>query len=288
MKNLAKFGPGGNSALFAAKGHKSSLDAPLWVKKMGLDAYEYECGKGVNASLETFAAIGINGAMHGIKMSLHAPYFISLSSVEPQKRVNSVGYIMQSLEAAKALGADTIVVHAGSAGKIDRETAMSYARETVEMTLEKSQELGFDGIRIGLETMGKINQLGTLDEIIDLCSLDRRLVPVIDFGHLYARSHGDDMSTSDKVKNAFEKVSSKLGGEVAETMHCHFSCIEFSNGGEVKHLTFENTTFGPEPAMFAKTLAELGVAPTVICESAGTQDIDALFLKQQYLKGLNV
>ena len=59
MNNTAKFGPGGNSALFAAKGHKSSLDAPAWVVDMGLDAYEYECGKGVNASLETFASIGL-------------------------------------------------------------------------------------------------------------------------------------------------------------------------------------------------------------------------------------
>ncbi len=287
MSKFAKFGPGGNSSLFAEKGHKSSLDAPAWVKEMGLDAYEYECGKGVNASLETFAEIGIRAAQLGVCTSLHAPYFISLSSVEEAKRLNSVRYIMQSLEAAKALGAGVIVVHAGSASKIDRLTALSYARDTVEKALSASEESGLDEIKIGLETMGKINQLGTLDEIIELCSMDKRLVPVIDFGHLYARDHGGDMDTSDKVKSAFEKVSAKLGGEVAENMHCHFSCIEYSNGGEVKHLTFENTTFGPDPSMFAKTLAEIGVAPTVICESAGTQDIDAYFMKQEYLKGLN-
>jgi len=287
MSKYAKFGPGGNSALFAAKGHKSSLDAPAWVVEMGLDAYEYECGKGVNASLETFANIGIRAAELGVHMSLHAPYFISLSSVEEEKRLNSVRYIMQSLEAAKALGAEVIVVHAGSASKIDRATALSYARDTVEKALAESSRLGFDGIKIGLETMGKINQLGTLDEIIELCSLDSRLVPVIDFGHLYARAHGDDMASSEQVKDAFEKVSMALGGEVAENMHCHFSCIEFSNGGEVKHLTFENTVFGPNPEMFANTLFELGVSPTVICESAGTQDVDALFLKQAYMKGFD-
>jgi deoxyribonuclease-4 len=283
---IAKFGPGGNSALFASKGYKSSLDAPAWVKNMGLDAYEYECGKGVNASLETFAQIGLNAAQLGIKTSLHAPYFISLSSVEPEKRMNSVKYILQSLSAAKALGADTIVVHAGSASKIDRETALSYASDTIVKALEASQDLGLDDIKIGLETMGKVNQLGTLDEIIKLCQIDSRLSPVIDFGHLYARSHGEDMSSGDKVKSAFEKVSNALGAEKAEKMHCHFSCIEFSNGGEVKHLTFENTSFGPEPSMFARSLSELGVAPTIICESAGTQDIDALYLKNEYLKGI--
>ena len=285
MSKYAKFGPGGNSSLFASKGHKSSLDAPAWVIEMGLDAYEYECGKGVNASIETFAEIGIRAAELGVHMSLHAPYFISLSSIEEEKRLNSVKYIIQSLTAAKALGANVIVVHAGSASKIDRRTALSYARDTVEKALDESAKLGLDGISIGLETMGKVNQLGTLDEIIELCSIDTRLVPVVDFGHLYARDHGNDMTSSEQVKRAFDKVSMRLGGEVAENMHCHFSCIEYSNGGEVKHLTFENVSFGPNPDMFAKTLFEIGVTPTVICESAGTQDIDALFMKEQYMRG---
>ncbi len=286
MKNIAKFGPGGNSALFASSGHKSSLDAPLWVKNMGLDAYEYECGKGVNASLETFAEIGLRAAELGVATSLHAPYFISLSGIDPEKRLNSVKYIIQSLTAAKALGASLIVVHAGSASKIDRKTALSYAADTVEKALQTSSDLGLDGVKIGLETMGKINQLGTLEEIVELCKIDSRLVPVVDFGHLYARSHGSDMSTSDKVKAAFHYISDELGSNVAENLHCHFSCIEYSNGGEVRHLTFENTSFGPNPEMFAETLSALGVAPTVICESAGTQDVDAKLLKEIYLKGL--
>ncbi len=286
MIKTAKFGPGGNSALFASSGYKSSLDAPLWVKNMGLDAYEYECGKGVNASLETFAHIGLKAVETGVAMSLHAPYFISLSGVDPEKRLNSVKYIMQSLAAAKALGANVIVVHAGSTAKLDRKTALSYAADTVKKALEEATIQGFTDIKIGLETMGKINQLGTLDEIIELCKIDSQLVPVVDFGHLYARAHGEDMNTSDKVKYTFDRISEKLGAEVSENLHCHFSCIEYSNGGEVKHLTFENGVFGPDPEMFSNVLAEIGVTPTVICESAGTQDIDAKFLKECYLKGV--
>ena len=91
------------------------------------------------------------------------------------------------------------------------------------------------------------------------------------------------MTTSDQVKYVFEHISDELGAEVAENLHCHFSCIEYSKGGESKHLTFDNGTFGPDPIVFAKTLKSLDVAPTVICESAGTQDIDAKFLKSVYL-----
>lgn len=279
----AKFGPGGNSSLFQSSSYKSSLYAPLYVKEFGLDAYEYECGNGVSANEETFAAIGLEAIKHGIVTSLHAPYYISLSGLVPEKRLGSIKYITQSLNAAKLLGAKTIVVHAGSASKIDRRDAVLLAKDTLEHAVIACEEIGFGDVKIGLETMGKINQLGTLDEIIELCKIDSRFVPVVDFGHIYARSLGTDMTTYDQIKYTFDKISEHLGAEVSENLHCHFSRIEYSKGGELKHLTFENLSFGPDPVMFAKAIRDLGVFPTVICESAGTQDIDAKFLKSVYM-----
>lgn len=279
----AKFGPGGNSSLFQSSGHKSSLDAPQWVMDMGLDAYEYECGNGVSASEETFAQIGIKAAECGVVTSLHAPYYISLSGIVPEKRLGSIKYITSSLSAAKCLGATTIVVHAGSASKIERSEAMALARDTLENAIIACEDIGFGNVKIGLETMGKLNQLGTLEEIIELCKIDKRFVPVVDFGHLYARSMGTDMTTYDHIKRTFDMISSELGAKVAEELHCHYSCIEYSKGGELRHLTFDNGSFGPDPIMFAKAIKDLGVYPTVICESAGTQDVDAKFLKSVYM-----
>ena len=283
---LAKFGPGGNSSLFTQSGKKSSIEAPLWVSKMNLNAYEYECGNGVSGSEETFASIGLEAAKNGVAMSLHSPYYISLSGIDPAKRLGSIRYILQSLNAAKLTGSNLIVVHAGSASKIDRREAVKLASDTLYKLLETLEQYDFDGIKIGLETMGKINQLGTLTEIMELCKIDKRFVPVVDFGHLYARSLGTDIVNSDHIKRVFFTVSSSLGADIAENMHCHYSCIEFSKGGEYKHLTFDNGKFGPDPLIFAQTLAELKVAPTVICESAGTQDVDALFLKSAYMEAL--
>ena len=260
----AKFGPGGNSSLFQAS-YKSSLYAPRYVKEFGLDAYEYECGNGVSASEETFAAIGLEAVKEGVVTSLHAPYYISLSGLVPEKRLGSIKYITQSLNAAKFLGAKTIVVHAGSASKIDRRDAVALAKDTLEHTVKACEEIGFGEVKIGLETMGKINQLGTLEEIVELCKIDSHFVPVVDFGHIYARSLGSDMTTYDQIKYTFDYIS------------------EYSKGGELRHLTFENGTFGPDPRMFAKAIKDLGVYPTVICESAGTQDIDAKFLKSVYM-----
>ena len=123
----ALFGPGGNSLSFYASGMKSTLQAPGWLSSLGLGAYEYQAGKGIFGSDDTFLSLGKKAAEHGIKMSLHAPYYISLSSVEEEKRDKSVGYVLSSARVCSLIGADVFVVHSGSASKLDRETALRYA-----------------------------------------------------------------------------------------------------------------------------------------------------------------
>ena len=95
--NYATFGPGGNSDAFKDAGKKSTVDAPQWISSIGLDAYEFEAGRGINAGEAALRAIGDKAREHGILMSFHAPYFISLSSVEEEKRTNSIEYIRRSM-----------------------------------------------------------------------------------------------------------------------------------------------------------------------------------------------
>ena len=179
MKTGPLFGPGGNSESFHAAGHKSTLEAPAFVAGLGLGAYEYEAGNGLSAGEAALARVGEAAAKHGIAMSFHAPYFISLAATDPEKREKSIGYIKTSLRAAELLGAKTIVVHMGGVAKITREKGMRYSAETLYDLLDSTQD---NGVIIGLETMGKINQLGTLDEVLSLCAMSPRLAPVVDFG----------------------------------------------------------------------------------------------------------
>ena len=276
----AYFGPGGNSESFKAAGFTSTVDAPAWVASMGLNAYEYEAGNGLSANTSTLAAIGREACRCGIKMSYHTPYFISLSGIVEEKRLKSIEYIRQSLDAAHLLGAKTIVVHTGSAAKISRDEAMRLAADTLVRTLAS---VDTHGIKIGLETMGKINQLGTLDEVLELCRIDSALVPVVDFGHLNARDLGDVFTCEDDYLRVFDRISSVMGNDVAENLHCHFSKIEWTQSGEKRHLTFEDAVFGPDPLPLARVIAREHISPTLICESAGTQDIDASFMQKAYL-----
>ena len=275
----AYFGPGGNSEAFKLAGGKSTLQAPAWLNSIGLNAYEYEAGNGLSASPTMLRAIGREAQIHNIKMSYHAPYCISLSGIDPEKRLKSVGYIKQSLDAAYCLGANVIVVHTGSAAKITRDEAMRLAADTLAHTLA---EVDTHGVKIGLETMGKKNQLGTLDEVLELCRIDSAFVPVVDFGHLNARECGGVFNSAEDYYNVFYKIGDKLGDSVARELHCHFSMIEWTGAGEKRHLTFDDEVYGPRYEPLCQTIAENGFSPTIICESAGTQTRDAKRMRMAY------
>ena len=277
----AKFGPAGNSESFTKMGYKHSLQVPEYIVKMGLDAFEYQCGRGVNIGTEKAEALGKLAAEKGVALSLHAPYYISMSSVEEEKRLNSIRYILDSARAVNAMGGNRIVVHTGSCSKISREEALALATDTMKLAIKALDDEGLSNVRICPETMGKINQLGTLEEVIALCKLDERLLPCIDFGHLNARTLGGSNS-----REAYESILNAIENELGEArlkeFHSHFSKIEYSAGGEKKHLTFEDTLFGPDYEPLMELIYKKNLSPIFICESAGTQAEDAKAMKDYY------
>ena len=280
------FGPAGNSDSFAQAGYKATADAPQWLQTLGLTAYEYQCGRGVRIGTETAQKIGEQARRCGITLSLHAPYFINLSTEELEKQEKNVQYVLDSCRAAQDMGADRIVVHTGGLGKRTRETAMQNSKINVRMILERKEQAGYENITICLETMGKINVIGTAEEIMQLVALDDRLLPCIDFGHLNARTKGE-MSTREQVAALYDLMENTIGLERSRCFHSHFSKIEYSKGGEVRHLTFADTLYGPEFDPIAAETAARCYTPRFICESAGTQAEDAQRMMrcyQEYMK----
>lgn len=280
MNDIIRFGPAGNSDSFAEQGYKSSLQTPEYLAKMGLDAFEYQCGHGVRISSTTAANLGKKAKEYGVQLSLHAPYYISMSSVDEDKRLNSIGYILQSARAAHEMGGDRIVVHTGSCAGMSREKALVLAKETMQAALKTVDEAGYGDIHICPEVMGKIGQLGTLDEVLDLCTLDERLIPCVDFGHLNARTFGSLKGREDFAA-ALEAIHNRLGEERGRAFHVHFSRIEFTEkGGEKRHWTFADTQYGPDFEPLAELIAERDLCPRIICESAGTQAEDAQAMRK--------
>ena len=278
----AKFGPAGNSESFS-KIHKSSLAAPAWIAQQGLDCYEYQCGKGVHVGEDTARKLGEKAREAGIALSVHAPYFINLANPDPESRAKTTNYVLESCFVAQVMGAERIVIHSGALMKRSRQEALDIAKETLKQVLEACDRQGYGNITLCPETMGKINQLGDLDEVLTLCTLDERLIPCIDFGHLYARSLGE-LEGEQACREMLDKVERVLGEERASRFHSHFSRIEFTpNGGEKRHRTFvDHGGFGPDWTPLAREVARRGWSPTFICESAGTQAEDAVEMKRIY------
>ena len=276
-----RFGPAGISDSFAAQGYKTSLDIPAYTAGMGLDAFEYQCGHGVRLAEDKARQMAALAAEKGIVFSVHAPYYISMSSLDEEKRLGSIRYLLQSAQLCRALGGRRIIFHPGSCGRQSRAAALEKALDTLRRGVEALDEAGYGDMTLCPETLGKIGQLGDLDEVLALCGVDKRIVPCIDFGHLNARTLGGIRSKADYAA-ILDRMGEALGDERARKFHVHFSRIEFSAGGEKRHWTFAETQFGPEPAPLMELLAERRLAPVVICESAGTQAEDARTLGQIY------
>jgi deoxyribonuclease-4 len=283
---MPRFGSAGNPQDFYDKGHKHSVEMPAYLASMGLDAYEYQCGRGVAIGHDTAAELGERARSSGVSLSLHAPYYINLASPDAEKLENTFRYIIESLQAAKWMGATRVIVHPGSAnapGGRAGALALASAAMIRVLSMAKEQKLT-DTVAVCPELMGKINQLGDLEEVITLCSLDDSLIPTIDFGHYNARTHGG-LKVYDDFRQVCARIGDGLGMERLRGMHIHFSRIEFTAGGEKMHHTFADTAYGPDFEPLAQVLHDLDMNPVIICESKDTQSIDAADMKRIYLAG---
>ena len=281
MSDTPRFGTAGLADSYAVKKFDPTAIA-AYTAGFGLTAFEYQCGRGVRLAHDKAAALGVACAAQGIALSVHAPYYISMSSLEEDKRLHSIDYLLQSCALVKALGGRRVIFHSGSCGKQSREEALEKALDTMERAVKACDEAGYGDCILCPETMGKVNQLGTLDEVLALCAVDKRITPCIDFGHLNARDLGILKTTAD-FENIFISIKNALGTDRLKCFHSHFSKIEYTTGGEKRHLTFEDTVFGPDFEPVMELTYKYGCDPTFICESAGTQAEDAKKMKDYYL-----
>ena len=272
---MIKFGPSGNSLSFYEEGNKRSEQAPEWISGKGLSLYEYSFGRGVNVSDEKCVLIGENAARFGVEVSVHAPYYINLANTDDAMIEKSFGYLLKSAEKVRLMGGNRIIFHPAALGRLTREDAVKLTKERLALLAERIKESGFSDLFFCIETMGKINQIGTLEEVAEFCTIADCFIPTIDFGHLNARTLGG-MNSYEEYLSALELLRGVTGEEKTKKMHVHFSKVEYGKGGEIRHLTFADEKFGPDFAPLAPVLLEYAPDARVICESDGTQAEDAV------------
>lgn len=278
---MIKFGPSGNSKKFFEDGNKISLQAPAWLKKIGLEAYEYSFGKGYTMSMETAQKLGEEAKKYNIQISIHAPYYINFANTDELMKEKSFNYVLKGLEYVKAMKGTRLVFHIASQGKMKRENALNLVKERLEELLSRIDFSKYNNIYLCPETMGKQMQIGTYQEIVDLCTLHEKLMPTFDFGHINALTGGGLKTKADYIK-IFEYSFAKLGENRTKNCQIHFSKIKYGEKGEICHLDLSDTIYGPEFAPLAEAICELNLTPTIICESKELMAEDALILKNIY------
>ena len=278
---MIMFGPSGNSLAFSEAGNKTTEQSAVWVKNMGLDAFEYSFGRGILMGEEKAVSINKAFKQNGVAISVHAPYYINFANPDPEMIEKSIGYVIKSAQMCKLMGGNRIVIHPAAQGKETRENAFKKTVENFRLLTERIYDENLNDMLFCPETMGKTAQIGTIEEVTELCGIDKIYLPTVDFGHVNAREQGS-LKTAGDYETRLLYMIEKLGYEKMKRFHIHFSKIMYSVKGEIKHLNFDDEKYGPCFEPLCETLVRLKLEPVIICESAGRQDEDALYMKKCY------
>ena len=280
---MIKFGPSGNCESFYAEGFSHTEQAAEFVKNRGLDCFEYSFGRGVRMTDEKARSIGAAFEKAGVEISAHAPYFINFANPDDEMAEKYYGYVLDSAKVLRLMGGKRVVFHPAAQGKMSREEAVSLTEKRLHILRDYIYELGLQDMIFSPETMGKLAQVGTVEEITRFCKIDKIYVPCIDFGHINAREQGSLKTVAD-YKSRLEYMISELGFEKMEHFHMHFSKIMYSAKGEVKHLTFADEIYGPDFEPLAVALKKLRLEPYIVSESDGLQAEEAQVMRDIYNK----
>lgn len=213
---MIRFGPAGLGGVEKAV---SNLEE---YAKMGLRACEIAFTYGIYIKENEAKEIREAAEKHGIKLSIHAPYWINLNSKEKIKIEESKKRIIQCCKIGELLGAEIVVFHAGFYGKMDKEETFQNIKRAVSEMLREIEKNKW-GIKIAPETMGKINVFGSVEEILRLVS-ETGCGFCLDFAHVHARSLG---------KMSYSEIYEKF--RHFPELHCHFSGIVYGDKGEKNH-----------------------------------------------------
>lgn len=239
-------------------GSKGAIKAVENVKALGLGALELQFGRSVNLSVEKAKELGPRAQELGILLSAHAPYYINFNS-DKEGKAKSEDWLLRSLRSTDACGGRIVVVHAASYMGRGSEKATRAVVESLKRVRRTVVDEGLSPI-IGLETMGKVGSWGTYEEIAKVMDQVEGVEPVTDFAHLHARGQGC-LRSADDFRSVLDQVMDITPGR----LHCHFSCIEYTDKGEKRHLLLEAKD--PDYSLLSGLLPAIGRDLTMICES---------------------
>jgi deoxyribonuclease-4 len=278
MADHPRFGPAGIPPIFRLLGAKS-FDVPKLLRQEGLDAFEYQAvrwGQKPQMKKQDAERLGFEAKKNNVMLSMHGSYYINLSGkkeiVEASKR-----RVIACAKAAQWMNASVLVIHAGFYGPFEKDYAFRNCVKELKDIVATMKNEGIGNVKLGPETMGRVFQIGSLDEILTICEEVEQTQLVIDWSHLHARQRGLFKKVDD-FRRVVEETERRLGTRAARNMHCHFSKIEYTDKGERRHHVLDEARYGPNFEMLAEVMVEFNMCPVIICETPFL-DIDAIKMR---------
>jgi deoxyribonuclease-4 len=245
-------------------------------RELGLGCMEVEFVRGVKMGEATAKAVKEAAEQRGIKLSVHAPYYINLNSPEPKKKDASIERIKESARIGSIFGARSIVFHPAFYMKSQKSAVYIRVKKALEQIIEGLRSEGVDVV-LRPEITGKRTQFGSLEELLKLSADVEGVQPCIDFSHLHAR--GGRHNSRDEFRIILERIEELLGRSALDDMHIHISGIEYTRKGEKNHLNLNESDLRFQDLI--ETWKEFNINGLVICESPNLEG-DTILLQNHY------
>jgi deoxyribonuclease-4 len=267
------------SPLATPKKPGGSVGAIEFSKSLGLEALELGWVRAVRVSEETCAAIKEAGVAQGVRLSVHAPYFINLNADEvewPKSRQR----LMDAAHYGNLAGATDIIFHSGSYFGRDPLEVLEVAIPRLQGCVDELRAAG-NPVILRPETMGKSAMLGSLDDTLAMSKAIPGVEPCLDFAHLHARPGDGTVNTYEEWSKYLEMYSKALGKDSLKRLHIHLSGIEYGPKGEKNHLKLEEADL--DLSALLRALKDFGCAGRILCESPVMEE-DALVMLKAWVE----
>jgi deoxyribonuclease-4 len=297
---MVKFGVAGYPLAFSNTSFKNDrMKIFEWLRSLNLDAFEAQMTYGPKTTIDNCNIIRDFSKEYGIKVSIHAAYYIVLTSSDKEKVQRSIDTLLKTFELADIMGADVVVLHPGS--YYDRSSSETF--EILKDNLKAFfKELGNSRIGLFLETAGKKGQFGSIEEILAITKTIKGCYPCIDFGHVHART-GGGLGTQKDIDDLFIALRNEGVFDPNNRVHFHYTPIHYGPQGEIVHKAIEDTypinsqetlnlfnepktdnLYHPRYDAIVKNFTKIDVPFTVISETHNSQEIGAKAMKECYEK----
>jgi deoxyribonuclease-4 len=255
---------------------RSTIDGIERVAELGLSCMEIEFVQSVQMGEATAAKVAETAARTGVRLSVHAPYYINLNAREPEKVVASQQRLLKAARIGALCGASSVAFHAAFyMGDPPGQAYETIKRHLAEVLEELDREDNHIWIRP--ELMGRGTQFGDLEELLRISADLDRVAPCVDFAHWHARTGA--YNTYPEFTEVLGRLKEHLGRTALETMHIHVAGIQYTAKGERKHLNLTESDLNYRDLV--RALHDCRAGGLLVCESPNLEE-DALILQRAY------